>query len=181
MSSPVDGDQSKGHGETLLPLEVIQQTPMAVALHRNAVGNTVLHTCQSPADEFYTAVIIGSSDAIFCDKDVAMKIFIYSVDDIFQSFGIELVIHLGQFCTVGHTELTESTDPGTGVVLNTQIVVILDVRQVVSKLSMPLLGGILCTALFCLNVVETQRKSDLQVWAQGFHSIPGCGMGTHHQ
>ena len=68
---------------------------MAVTLDGNAVGNTVLDTCQSAADELHAAGIIGSGDTVLCHDQITLEIFRHGPDDILQRLGIEFVIHLG--------------------------------------------------------------------------------------
>ena len=137
LGGPVHGDQPEGHGEALLPFKIIQQAPVAVALHGNAVGDAVPHPLQGLADEFCPPGIIGSGDAVFRDDQHSFEIFRHCPDHIFQALGIELVIHLGQLRAFGAVQLAEGADPGPGIVLNAQIVIVFDIGQIVAEFLLP--------------------------------------------
>ena len=130
LSGTVNSNQAEGHGKTFLPFEVVQQAPVTIALHRDTVIDTALHTGQRPTDEFDAAAIICGCDAVFSDDNITLKFLVDGPDYISQSLGIEFVTHLGQLRVLRKIDLSEETEAASGIILDTDKIVILNVGSV---------------------------------------------------
>ena len=56
--SKVDGDEAEGHGKALLPLEVVHQAPVHIALDGDAILDAALHTGKRAADKLHPAAVV---------------------------------------------------------------------------------------------------------------------------
>ena len=92
---------------------------MEVALHRDAVGNAVLHAVQCLPDKRHTAGVIGGGNAVFGDDEITLEFLCHLAEDAFQCLRVNLVIHLGQLCALRCRQLPLRAVKGAGVVLHT--------------------------------------------------------------
>ena len=154
---------------------------MEVSLHRDAVGNAVLHAIQCLPDKRHTAGIIGGGNAVFGHDQVTLEFLCHLANDVFQCLRIDLVVHLGQFCALRCRQLPLRAIKGAGIVLHTQKIIVFDIRQIMGELLLPCGLGKGFAAGLCLQVVQRKGQAHLDLRAEGFDGIPcGC-MGTHHQ
>ena len=126
---------------TAIKPKVMEQAPMAVALHGNTVVQAVFHALQSTADECHPAGIIGGGNAVFGDDQIALKTLVYLADYMFQCLRIELIVHLGQLRAFGAGQLAFRPILGAGVILHTKEIIFPDERQIMTELLVP---GVLC-------------------------------------
>ena len=82
-------------------------------------------------------------------------------DHIGQCLGVEFVTHLGQLRTLGKIDLTEEAKATAGVILDTEEIIVLDVRQVMTKFGMPFLLCVFLTESLGLHIVQRKRQTDL--------------------
>ena len=154
---------------------------MEVSLHRDAVGDAVLHAIQCLPDKCHTAGIIGGGNAVFGHDQVTLEFLCHLANDVFQCLRIDLVVHLGQFCALRCRQLPLRAIKGAGIVLHTQKIIVFDIRQIMGELLLPCGLGKGFAAGLCLQVVQREGQTHLDLRAEDFDGIPcGC-MGTQHQ
>ena len=127
---------------------------MEVSLHRDAVGDAVLHAIQCLPDKCHTAGIIGGGNAVFGHDQVTLEFLCHLAKDVFQCLRIDLVVHLGQFCALRCRQLPLRAIKGAGIVLHTQKIIVFDIRQIMGELLLPCGLGKGFAAGLCLQVVQ---------------------------
>ena len=143
LSLSIDCNKAKGHRIALLPLEVIKQAPMAVALDVDTVVYAFLNTCESAADKLASAAVIRGSNAVFGDKDFSLEVLCHGANNISDRLGVKLVVHLCHLRILWRLFLPEETKFVSCIILNAKEIIILYVGKIVSKLSVPFLRGVL--------------------------------------
>ena len=133
----VHGNQPEVHGKAFLPLEVVHQAPVEVALHWQTVSHTVLYPGQGLLDKRYPAGVIDGGNAVLRDDQIAVEVCGNLAQHMFQGLGIEFIVHLSQFRTLRGGQLAGGAVQGAGVVLHAQEVVLLNIGQVVGELLLP--------------------------------------------
>ena len=100
---------------------------------------------------------------------------------MFQGLGVKFIVHLGQFCALRCRQLALGAIKGAGVVLHTQEIILLDIRQVVGELLLPcgLCKGF--SAGLGLQVVEGKGQPHLDMGTDSPDGLPGGGVGAHDQ
>ena len=68
LSLPVNRDKAEGHRISLLPLVVIEQAPMAIAHHVDAVVDALFNSCKGAVNKLASAAVIGRSNAVLSDE-----------------------------------------------------------------------------------------------------------------
>ena len=154
LGASVYGNQTEGHGETLLPFKIIQKAPVTVALDGDPFCDAGLHASHGLPDEFRPAAIVRGCDAVFGNEKIPLKFLMDSTDYIGQSLGIELIAHLGQLGIFGSIQLAEETETAAAVVLDTQEIIFPDIRKIVTELCVPFLCGMVLAAPLRLHIME---------------------------
>ena len=136
---------------------------MEVALHRDAIGDAVLHALQCPPDKRHTAGIIGGGNAVFGHDQITLERFCHLAEDVFQCLRIDLVIHLGQFCALRGALADKDLRLGYAehlCILHGSMMILLFIRSRV--FSVPIVTG-LCGAKRRKNIMFQKKPSASEV------------------
>lgn len=117
-AAAVDGNQPEALAETGCPFEIVEQRPIEIGMHRNAVAYAIAKSGKRCVDERYPARVVVGRDAVFGHINRLFERCMRPAHDIGERLRVEFVTDVGQFCARRRSDQARSVDPKARVGLH---------------------------------------------------------------
>ena len=184
---PVDRDEAERLAEAVVPLEVVEQAPVAVAAHVDAVGDARVYAAQGAGDVVDAVRVVVGAEAVLGDehRQRAAGVVVHPAQAGLERLRPDLGAHLGELDAGRHRGRAVRTHDRARVDLYAEEVVA--GRRVEVGVLHELPGGLdhLLTARGGLVVGHRQGETDLSVWNGAADGVDGPPVGgalvLHHR
>ena len=162
-----------------MPFKVVKQTPIQIALHRQAFGCAVSHALGRRIDKGNAAAVVGGGDAVFGDDQITTEILRHPAQHMGKALGVVFIIHLGLFLDLRHGQGAVRADDGAGIVLHAQEIVLRHHGQIVGEFLIPFFLCLFLPAGDGLHVMQAQGPAHFDVGSCLPNGPTGGGMCLH--